>query len=161
MSTLWTFAAVCDALVTAVSALPALTALDPLPQVRVSIPSFEEGVSECLVFGYAAEDQSKELVAMGAHGHQETVTVSAFAEVIRSGGGDTEAKAARDRAILLVSIVDTYLRLNDIQVGTETLRMQVGIRDFVGFPHQAGEPATTVRVARVPFDIDYTARTDP
>jgi hypothetical protein len=161
LSTLWTIAEFCDELVTAVSALPTITALTPLPEVRTSLPSLEEGIADYIVFGVDASDQEKGTVALGFHGHDEEVLLGCVVGVIRSGGGETEAKAARDRALLIVSIIDEFLREVGVNVGTQTKRQVLANRDYEAFPTSIGDSDTTVRVARVRFDIDYLARTDP
>ena len=52
MSTVWTIAEFSDELVTALTNLPAITALDPLPEVRTSMPSLEEGIADYIVIGW-------------------------------------------------------------------------------------------------------------
>ena len=161
MSTLWTIAEFCDELVTALEGLSTITALTPLPEVRTSIPSLEEGIADYIVIGFEASDQEKGQVALGFHGHDEEVLLGCLVGVIRSGGGETEAKQARDRALLIVSIIDEYLRETGVNVGTQTLRQVLANRDLETFPTTIGDNESTVRVARVRFDIDYRARTDP
>lgn len=161
MSTLWTVPQVCDDLKAAVAALPAITALDPLPEVRVSMPSLEEGLADYVVLGFEAVDQVKEMVGLGQHGHDEEVLLGCLVGVVRAGHGESEAVTARDRAVLITSIIDEFLRETGVEVGTQTLRMMLTNRELETFPTTIGDSDTAARVARVRFDIDYRARTDP
>ena len=161
MSTNWTVPEVCDELKAALIALPAITALDPLPEVRVSMPSVEEGLADYVVLGFEASDQEVTMVGLGQHGHDENVLLGCIVGVVRSGHGETEAVTARDRAVLITGIIDEFLRETGVEVGTQTLRMTLANRDLETFPTTIGDGDTAARVARVRFDIDYTARTDP
>jgi hypothetical protein len=159
MSTTWTVAEFVDELKTQLEALPAITALDPPVEIRVSIPHADEDISDIISLGIDATD-TKEQVALGSHTHDEQVLVGCMAAVIRYGSGDADAKIARDRAVTLVAIVDEELRENAPQVGTQTIWARVVARELETFPSSVGEDRP-VRVARVPFDIEYRARTNP
>lgn len=160
MTALWTVPAYCDALKAALVALPAITALDPLPEVRVSMPSVEEGIADYIVLGFEASDQEKQIIGIGQHGHDEDVLLGCIVGVVREGHGEAEAITARDRAVAIVGIIDEFLRETGVEVGTQTLRQILTNRDLETFPTLVGE-STAARVARVRFDIDYRARTDP
>lgn len=161
MSTLWTVPEVCDEIKAALIVLPDITNLDPTPEIRVSMPSLSEGLADYVVLGYEAEDQEKTINAMGAHGHDEEVLLGCIVGVVREGHGEAEAIVARDRAVLIVSIIDEFLRETGVQVGTQTKRMTLTGRRLETFPSVVGDSDTAVRVARILFDIDYLARTDP
>lgn len=159
MSTTWTFAQLVDALKTQVEGLATITALDPVPAVRVSAPHPSEDISDVIIFGIDAEG-SKEQIAMGAHSHDEEVTVGCLVETVRYGSGNDEAKTARDRALTIVAIVDNELRTNAPEVGTQTHWARVTDYVFDSFPTDISE-GVPARVARVAFNIEYKARTNP
>ena len=103
---------------------------------------------------------AKEPVALGAQRHDEDNVVGCLISVIRYGSGDTEAKAARDRANFLMAEVDDEIRTNSPKVGDQTLNMRVTNREYESFPTKDQENAP-VRVARILFDVVYKARTSP
>jgi hypothetical protein len=159
MSTTWTVAEFVDELKLQLDALPAITALDPPVEIRVSIPHAAEDISDIIALGIDATD-IKEQVSLGAHTHDEQPIVGCMAAVIRYGSGDADAKIARDRAMLLASIVDEEIRENAPEVGTQTIWARVSARELETFPSIVDEDVP-VRVARVRFDIEYRARTNP
>lgn len=154
---LWTFAELVDDLQAAVAARPGITGLTPLPQVRVSIPAADEPWADLIVLGVDASD-TKEPVAIGTDRHDEEVSVTCYTQAIRYGSGETEAKAARDRANLLLSEVDDEIRTNPPTVGDQQLRMKVTERDYKALPWEDSNGAT-LRLAQISFTIDYRART--
>lgn len=159
MSTTWTVAEFVDELKVQLEGLAAIAALDPAPEIRVSIPHRDEDISDIIALGVDAIDQ-KEQALLGAHTHDEIVTIGCMAAAIRYGSGDADAKQARDRALLLAGIVDEEIRENAPDVGTQTVWARVSARELETFPSIVGEDVP-VRVARVPFDITYRARTNP
>ena len=160
MSTTWTFAQLVDLLKTQLDANAAILALTPVPEIRVSVPHADESISDVVVFGIDVTD-IKEQRLMGGHLHDEDNTVGCMAAVIRYGSGDTDAKEARDRVLLLLDIVDEHLRETDIVLGQQALRgPTLTNRVFESFPSLVGQDQP-VRVARVTFDLEYTARTTP
>lgn len=159
MSTTWTFAQLVDALKLQIEAVPAIIAFDPKPVVRVSMPHAAEDISDVIVFGVDAEG-TKEQMALGSHSHDEEVSVGCAAGAIRYGSGDVEAKAARDRVLAFVAIVDEEIRTNAPQVGTQTLWARVTDYVFESWSAEVGEN-NPVRIARLTFNIAYKARTNP
>ena len=157
MSTTWTFPAYVDALATAVAALPVILAMNPVPSVRVTLPSAAEDISDMIVFGYEAVDL-KEKTVMGTTTQEEEVSLTCLARSIRYGSGDVVGKQARDRVVAYVAIVDDYLRETGITVGTQTLREIVATREFALLPGMVGEDQPAM-FAAVVFDIEYRART--
>ena len=153
----WTFPAFVDQLATAVAALPAITALDPEPEVRVTLPSAAEDISDMIVFGYEATDL-QEKVLIGSTTQDEEVSLTCLARSIRYGSGDEVGRAARDRVVAYVAIVDEYLRENDVLVSAQNLRQIVASREFALLPGMVGEDQPAMFAAII-FDIEYRART--
>lgn len=156
MSTTWTFAQLVDTLKTQLE--PLVASFDPGVEVRVSMPSADESISDVIVLGIDADDMDKGQVSLGSHTHDEEVTIVCLVGAIRYGSGDVEAKAARDRCLELLAVIDEEIRTNTPEVGVQTFRCHVTNRTFESFPSMAG--ASAVRVARITFDLEYRARTD-
>lgn len=155
--TTWTFPSFVDQLATAIAALPVITAMDPTPVVRATLPSAAEDISDMIVFGYEAADL-KEKVQLGTTTQDEEVGLTCLARSIRYGSGDTVGKTARDRVVAYVAIVDEYLRENELSVGIQVLRQIVATREFALLPGMVGEDQPAM-FAAVIFDIEYRART--
>lgn len=158
MSTTWTFPSFVDQLVTAIDALPVIDAMDPRPTIRATLPSPAEDISDVIVFGYEAVFE-KEKVSLGQTTQDEEVSLTCLARAIRYGSGDTVGKAARDRVVAYMEIVDAYLRDNTVNVGTQTLRHDVDRGEHALLSGMVGEDQPAMFAAIV-FDIDYRARTD-
>lgn len=162
MSATWTVAEFVDTLKAQLEVLPAILAFDPVPAIRVSVPHAQEDISDIISLGIDASDVEKIQTAMGSHSHDEDVIVGCLAAVIRYGSGDEDAKIARDRVFSFLDVVDEHLRETAIVIGAATLRApRVESRELETFPSQVGENNAAVRVARIPFDITYKARTTP
>lgn len=158
MSTTWTFPSFVDQLAAAIDLLPVIDAMDPRPAIRVALPSAAEDISDMIVFGYEASDE-KEKVVLGSTTQDEEVTITCLARAIRYGSGDVVGKAARDRVVAYVAIVDDYLRETGVEVGVQMLRQMITTREFALLPGMVGEDQPAMFAAIV-FDIDYRARTD-
>lgn len=164
MSATWTFAQLVDLLKVQLEANLTILAFTPVPEIRVSVPHAAEDISDIISLGIDAADEDKVQTGLGSHSHNEDVTIGCLAAVIRYGSGDDEAKVARDRVLAFVDVLDTHLRETPIApgaVGDAILRNpRVENRVFESFPSEVGESAP-VRVARIAFDITYSARTAP
>lgn len=145
-----------DELATAVGARAGITALTPKVRVLTYWPSADESITDALIF-YAAEDTANhDVMNPVTKPQREDVTIEGEIRVARSGAGETVAKACRDRAVTILTELDTQLRSTPPAVGNQTLNARLASRRMDQFPSESGSP---VRVCLVNFTVSYSART--
>lgn len=148
-----------DELVTALEGNSDLTALtSPVVNVFGYYPSVSEDSGDSLIIGHTVSDNN-DPAAMGQKRFKEAVTVACEIRIIRAGAGKVVAKAARDRAAAIMSVVHEQLTTGFPNVGDQTISARATNRELLQFPSESG--TTPVRVALLAFDIEYEARTRP
>lgn len=160
MSTDWTAFDFQTKLAAQVTTAITAAALDPPePRVLTYFPSPDESLTDTVVIGHVVSD-TKEQVTLAAENarHDEEVTLECVIRVMRHGAGEDTAKAARDRAVVLLAVVDDEVRSNKPKVGNQTLSANISSRTGAFFPWITQEGAG-VREALIEFDITYRART--
>jgi len=154
----WTAPDFVNQLVVALRARSAVVALaDPPVRVLDYWPSPDEVITDAVIIGHEVSDTS-ESAALGNRRRTESVDVDGEVRVVRPGGGPVIAKAARDRAAVLLGELDDQLRDDWPDVGDQTEMAELASRRMLQFPSTA-DSGTPVRVCVVEFTVRYRART--
>ncbi|GEM_PF-4412629 len=155
----WTAAAFLDGLKAKLDGNSALAALtSPTVDVLTYWPGLEFAATDQIILGSTVTD-SQEPAAVGRNRYDQQVDVVCEVRVVRPGGGAAQAKAARDRAVAIVGIVDAQLRTDPPDVTDQTVQAQIAGREMAQFPTAVG--TTQARACVISFTVSYTARTSP
>lgn len=137
-----------------------LAALTPDVRTFTFWPTFDPSVTDAIIVGYDAT-ATVTPAAIGRNRVDEDVTLRCQIRVLRPGAGETQAKAARDRAQTLYAAVDNELRTNHPELAgpdDDVQYARCGSYDLAQFPTEVGDTPIPVRAAVLEFEAIYRAR---
>lgn len=145
-----------DQLKTLLDARASLTSLTPEPKVLTYWPSASEPLTDSIILPTASDDTERVVMNPTSNPSDEIVAVDGVVWVFRPGAGEEAAKAARDRAQVLLNELADQLRTTPPAV-VHSGRAWIADRDMDQRPSDSeGAPG---RACVLEFTIRYRART--